>query len=407
MKICCTIIALFPVICLAGTLTPVWVEVGPKGQAVARVVVSSTQDCPAIAIDDGTPVPMKPRLPVPKGFQPVCEFLIPAAAKSAAAGSQQLALPVPDPSRIVVIGDTGCRLKGERLQACNDPEAWPFARISEAAANTQPQLVVHVGDYVYRETPCPATERAACGGSPSGNSWATWNADFFTPAKKLLEASPWAFSRGNHETCARAGDGWFYYLDPRPMPTACNMYSDPYLITLGSFQLLMLDSSQANDAEVEAKQLALYTAELRPYAKTSTWLALHHPLFALKRDKEEGGDKPTTDVLRQAFELAGMQGVSLILAGHTHLFEVLSFSGDRPPQIVAGDAGTSLATKIEKDLSGQTVFGNTVRAGASRKEFGFTLLENRKGRWDLRLKDLAGQSLVSCTIRDKLVDCGK
>jgi hypothetical protein len=399
------VLAVVPALAFGTVLTPIWMETGPQGLVLARVVVDSTSECPAIAINDSPPESMKPRVPVPDRFRPVCELAIPANAKSAISGGRQLALPVTDPAQVVVIGDTGCRLKGERLQACNDPEAWPFARVAAAAAGAHPQLVVHVGDYVYREDPCPPEERSQCGGSPHGDSWATWNADFFTPAAPLLSAAPWAFTRGNHESCARSWIGWFYYLDPRPFPKACPNYSDPYLVVLGGFQLLMVDTSQVNDAKVEPKQLALFSAQLKPYAATEAWLVDHHPFWGLKRDRADGSDKALTEVMAQAFTEAGMRNISLILAGHTHLFEVLSFTADRPPQIVAGDAGTALATKIQMDPSGETVFGTTVQAGASRQEFGYTLLEKRTGRWDLRLKDLSGNALVSCTIRARIVDC--
>jgi predicted phosphodiesterase len=406
MYICRCLITLVPFLAIAETLTPVWVETGASGQVLARTVVATAADCPSISIDGGAGVPMPARMPVPAQFRPVCEFSIPASAKRASVAGQALVLPVADPARVVVIGDTGCRLKGERLQACNDPAEWPFAKVAEAAAASKPQLVIHVGDYVYRETPCPADERAQCGGSPSGDSWATWNADFFGPAKALLKAAPWAFSRGNHESCARSWIGWFYYLDPRPFPETCPMYSDPYLITLGGFQLLMVDTSQANDAKVEPKQLALYTAQLKSYETTYAWLVEHHPLWALKRDKAEGANSSLTEVMSQSYEAAGLRNISLVLAGHTHLFEILSFASTRPPQIVAGDAGTSLASKIQKDLRGETVFGTAVQAGASRHEFGFTLLQHRGVRWDLRLNDQSGKALASCTIRGRVVDCG-
>jgi hypothetical protein len=50
--------------------------------------------------------------------------------------------------------------------------------------------VIHVGDYLYREDPCPAAAQAQCGGTPSGDNYGAWNADFFKPAAKLLAAAP-------------------------------------------------------------------------------------------------------------------------------------------------------------------------------------------------------------------------
>lgn len=388
-----------------AALTPVWVEVGPDRRVLARVVIDDQANCPSIAIGGAAAVPMRKRLPVPKHFHPACEFEIPQGAKRATVDSQSLTLPVDNPSKVAVIGDTGCRIKGDRIQDCNDPVQWPFATVAAAVASKHPQLVIHVGDYLYREMPCPAAGDKQCGGSPSGDTWDAWTADFFTPAAKLLAAAPWAFSRGNHESCSRAWQGWFYYLDPRPFPESCPDYSEPYLATLGDFQLLMVDSSAAKDASPDPKQVTRYTALLKPFAATNAWLVEHHPIWGLKHDATDDGDVPLTAVMQQAYEAAGLANIGLVLAGHTHLFEILSYSSGRPPQIVAGDAGTSLASTIQKDLKGETVFGTQVESGTSRHEFGFTLLKRKKQRWDLSLKNPSGKTLAACGIQGKAVRC--
>ncbi|MDW4746763.1 metallophosphoesterase, partial [Escherichia coli] len=78
---------------------------------------------------------------------------------------------------------------------------------------------LHVGDYHYRENACPP-DVAGCQGSPWGYGWDTWQADLFQPAAPLMAAAPWVLVRGNHEECARAGQGWFRFLDPRPYSAA-------------------------------------------------------------------------------------------------------------------------------------------------------------------------------------------
>src|ERR1700676_5323988 len=104
-----------PAILCGQLLSPVWVEVGEGGRAIARVVVNAAGDCPALHAD-GSVLPMVLRQPVPSGLRPACEVVIPAGAKSASVNGQTLALPRPDPSRIVVIGDTGRRIHGPRGQ---------------------------------------------------------------------------------------------------------------------------------------------------------------------------------------------------------------------------------------------------------------------------------------------------
>src|SRR5580658_10421654 len=91
-----------PILANAQILSPAWVELGEGGRAIARVVVSGPAECPSANVD-GAGLAMTPRQPVPDGFRPVCEVTLPTGAKSARINGQALALPHPDPARIVVI----------------------------------------------------------------------------------------------------------------------------------------------------------------------------------------------------------------------------------------------------------------------------------------------------------------
>src|SRR5260370_33943971 len=114
------LVPMAPAILGGQLLSPVWVEVGEGGRTIARVVVNAVADCPALRVD-GSVLPMALRRPVPSGLRPACEVAIPPGAMSASVNGQALALPKPDPSRIVVISDTGCRVNGPRVQDCHDP----------------------------------------------------------------------------------------------------------------------------------------------------------------------------------------------------------------------------------------------------------------------------------------------
>src|SRR5258705_6143216 len=92
----------------------------------------------------------------------------PAPPRLMVAGVLVPALP-PMARRIVVIGDTGCRLEGRAIQDCGNPTAWPFGTIAARAAAKRPDLVIHLGDYYYRVSACPAG-RAGCAGSPHGDT---------------------------------------------------------------------------------------------------------------------------------------------------------------------------------------------------------------------------------------------
>ena len=58
----------------------------------------------------------------------------PSTLSSSTPLRQALPLPVAKPERILVLGDTGCRIKGAAIQACNDADKWPFPRLAAAAA---------------------------------------------------------------------------------------------------------------------------------------------------------------------------------------------------------------------------------------------------------------------------------
>ena len=97
-------------------------------------------------------------------------------------------------------------------------------------AQFQPDLVVHVGDYFYRDTTCkPGLNNFGAGQnnsdcntptSPAYVAWGdvfdSWNSDLFFPGQTLLATAPWVMVRGNHESCGRGAKGWFAMLEPRP-----------------------------------------------------------------------------------------------------------------------------------------------------------------------------------------------
>src|SRR5262249_25650638 len=142
------------------------------------------------------------------------------------------------------IGDTGCRMDANASQACNDPKSWPVMQLARSAAATSPQLLIHNGDYHYREVQCA---NAGCAGSPWGFNWDVWREEVFKPFAVLLPIAPWVFTRGNHETCDRGGEGWFRFLEPTAI-TTCQAYTDPYAVDIGSVQIVMLDSAAADDS---------------------------------------------------------------------------------------------------------------------------------------------------------------
>ena len=273
-------------------LLAAFVVLAEEGRPVARAITSAAA-CPVLVADGGllpmttrapaATLPLRPTRSAPEDSKPsafpvrVCEATLPAGTIRASVGDRSLPIVRATPRRIVVIGDTGCRMKwSERgFQACNDTSAWPFAQVAAAAAAAGPDLVIHVGDYHYRENACPAGN-ADCAGSPWGYGWDAWNADLFTPARPLLAAAPWVVVRGNHESCDRAGQGWWRLLDPRPLAPDrdCNdpardetgEYSEPYTVPIAAdTELIVFDSSRVgvNRLAVTDPMYQTYTAQMR------------------------------------------------------------------------------------------------------------------------------------------------
>lgn len=405
------VIGLFAAACATARSGPeisvaaAWVELGPGGGAQVRAITPGAA-CPPLTVD-GTVRPMQIRAGADADKFPVttCEAPLPAGARAAAVAGHTLALPTPSPRRIVVIGDTGCRMKGTDFQACNDPKAWPFAQIAARAAAWRPDLVIHVGDYHYRETACPSGN-AGCAGSPVGDTWPSWRADFFTPAAPLLRAAPWVVARGNHESCSRAGAGWFRFLDPRPYPAQCTDNTEPYIVPLGAPVLAVIDSSAASDDSAPPADVARFAAQLEQLARMTpayTWLATHRPVWGVS--SYDGQLSLGNQTLQAAMRGRLPASLTLLLAGHVHLFEGLSFEPRRPPMLLVGNGGTALDAPITERMVGKTIDGAVLTTAQILASFGYVTMEPRGGEWRAAVLDVGGRVLSECAIRPGILVC--
>jgi len=96
----------------------------PAGHTVLRVITEASA-CPA-ATADGHPLRLAVRQASSAAF-PVttCQATPPAAARTLTVAGVTLATMPAHLERIIVIGDTGCRLKGPLVQDCNDVKRIP------------------------------------------------------------------------------------------------------------------------------------------------------------------------------------------------------------------------------------------------------------------------------------------
>jgi hypothetical protein len=395
----------------SAKLESAYVVLGPQG-AVARAIVAEATRCPAITID-GSQREMNVRAAPDAMFAVlVCEMPIPASATAASIENAPLPLPRAQLTSIAAFGDTGCRLKagkgndgddedGGKYQECNNPAAWPFAQVAAGIAAAKPDLVIHVGDYLYRESACPPRD-AGCARSPYGDDWPTWKADFFAPAAPALRAAPWIVVRGNHENCKRAGAGYFRLLDPAPAsaPPPCIELIPQYTVTLAGRSFIVLDSSKAADAckkdKCDAARYAKEFSAMQP--KPGSWLLTHRPVWGFRTHH-----KTINESLQQALATWNGKlpdGITLALAGHIHVAEVLSFADKRAPQLVLGTGGTLLAGKIKSDLAGEPIGGTTVSYGRADHRFGFAMIEPAQGdgRFTATFRDNASKTLFGCQI---------
>ena len=313
-----------------------------------------------------------------------CEAVVPAGHATAAIGGKLLKLPVSQPRTFLVLGDTGCR---NLRQSCNDPMAFPSAYLSTYEAGFAPDLIVHVGDYLYRVKPGHVSDE------PWGDDFDGWNADLFTPMKTLLQSAPIILTRGNHESCGRGARGWYALLDPHPFDStkvACTATGAPavgdtahytadfestYVVKAGGINFLVHDSSFPKDSVMDPGIAKNYDRDLTTLLNTlgphgTDIFVTHRPSFGLSaaRDKApgtvynggsmteqavfSGGTSPTS-----AFAHGVPAAIGLFLSGHVHQAQYVDLQDRRlyAPQLIVGMSGTLLDPDVD---TGRVPVGN-------------------------------------------------
>jgi len=369
-----------------------WLQYEADGQPHVRVV--GTTSCPAVVADERT-LPMRTRAGTIEGFHDiVCDVAIPATTKRVRVGQRAIPAPVARPERIVVLGDTGCRIKWLDLQNCNNPVDWPFPVIARTIASIHPDLIVHVGDYLYRETACPPLN-AGCAGSPFGDIAQAWTADWFAPAEPMLASAPLVLARGNHEECKRSGPGWFRYLDGG-LETACEEISQPYAVDFPDLRLVVFDSAGGNDQRIDDARVAEYkrtfaaAGKLLERAPDDRWLITHRPHYLNVNERSAMGST--------------IDRFSAVLSGHVHLFAGMNVEG-LPPLVINGEGGDNLDTTLAPILT--LALGNlhSTDTPFTEPRFGFGLYSRTENGWLISLRNTTGYELARCVLTRSNVQC--
>lgn len=382
----------------SSSLLAAWTQVGRGGALLARTIVRGS--CPSLSVDART-LPMRVRAaPGPAFDVRSCEATIPRNARRVSVLGRRLPLPRPELQTIAVLGDTGCRIELIFIQACNDPTKWPFPVVAKLIAAVHPDLIVHVGDYYYRETACLAP---GCAGSPHGDNWAVWAADFFTPAAPMLGEAPMVFVRGNHEDCTRGGAGWLRFLSVYPYGN-CPVHEPAYATSAGGLRFFVIDSSSALDPRPSTKLTPAFRddfARLRALPEKATWLLTHRPLWGIDGTLT-GATLPINRTLEAAEGNARTLPIALALSGHIHLFEALAFADRRPPQVIVGTGGDTL-NNMPAHFIGEGIDGTRVVGGAIRRAFGFAVFHVQQHRFDVY--DRTGAKALDCSYGADTVAC--
>jgi hypothetical protein len=124
---------------------------------------------------------------------------------------------------------------------------------------------------------------------------------------------------------------------------------------------------------------------------------LHHPIWGLKGNPPV--ESPTE--VTEAWEKSPIKGIDLIVSGHTHLFELLTFDHGRPTQLVAGDGGTEMAMPIPAKIDGLKLRGATLLSGQDAHEFGYSALTKTADGWRLALTSTSGKVLETAALPGK------
>jgi hypothetical protein len=446
-----------------------WVIIGTDSiggnQAIARVAtsyVSPTGEavCPNITID-GFISQMTMRvvaglMPLRStDYQPsvaanfpvsVCETVLPLTAKVASIAGQSIPLPKKSPDRVLLFGDTGCRMDTTTLQNCDDPSSWPFSNLAKIGAQLAPDLVIHMGDYQYREVPCSSSGGCPTDvNSPWGYGWDTWQADFFTPAAPLLEKAPFVLVRGDHEICTRGGQGWFRFLDPNSYTQlrSCNNasndtianYSSTYAVDLGrGSRLVVYDSSDVSTGStISDPNNNYYQQFMQAFSLasnpiyTNTIFINHHPILAYNIPKSKS--VPPGNVTLQGVMNSVMgylypsaavnsyypSSISMAFHAHVHSMQAINFSNtgtSYPATIVSGGGGNELADAFPT-TSPPFYTKDTVAPGLNpsnmiwNNNFGFALLERigESAFWKYTLYDKTGNVFAVCTQSGRQLNC--
>ena len=156
-------------------------------------------------------------------------------------------------------------------------------------------------------------------------------------------------------------------------------------------------------------QVALFTGYLKDIAGQNMnggWLLSHHPVWSIKQGNE------ALSILNAALEAAWAQakptGIGLLVAGHTHTFELIEFSDSHPAQLVIGNGGTSLAKSITSySKNDPVVKENQIQSFNEDHQWGYSIFTGKAGNWKISVENENAHKDLTCKIQGAKAACKK
>lgn len=421
---------------------------------IARVVLPSGSNCPSLITYAGganvASTPMTVR-PVPRNtgsaFTPVvvCEVAVPVGVDGrgliVTGTNTDLLVPtaINAVSDIGIIGDTGCRVGKKHTQDCNSATAWPLASFANAMSGANPDVVIHLGDYMYITSTCGVKEAEDCGAfmPPPANAPFVGNAgqimdNVLIPMTPLFNTAPLLMMRGNHEGCTGDGNAYFYFFDAHfgtsnscspasagkhaktPRTLQPTWWADMPLVSGGNLRAVVVDSTYGWDTAVSpwAKKLhpGFVAAQAAVKPGSQNWLLVHRPVFGItsKSIANNFSKTNTAWISRDVTDASKgeLNGFNAIFSGHMHLAQSVQVPG-QPGQLVLGNGGTSLDPKkgYVKPKSGPMPPYKTASSWWTKVKFGFGVATwNPTGSWNVAIQGESGE-LGGCTLTGSSVQC--
>lgn len=322
-----------------------WSQIIPENKLSIRAIIDNNM-CP-IAYVDNKEVEMLSRSSI-NNTETVCELIVETNAQNISIDNIKVPVLAEKISKIAFIGDTGCRINMLFQQECNSVDSWPLKKNLDSIAFHKPDLIIHVGDYHYRQTKCRNTKKC---GDIYGYSKEAWYADWFEPAKDILTQSPFLFVRGNHESCNRAYEGWFRYLDSYPFfPQKCEELISSWFLDAGPMKFFIFDSSSGEEIFTTQSTVDAFERQFDKLIQDKpTWFLTHKPLW--RSPKKEFLTLKSHGNLTQieAFGDKFPSNVTTIVSGHIHIAQILLMD-NVPDQIIVGNGGALLHAQDQEPV---------------------------------------------------------